>query len=150
MGALERRRGGFDTMIIGRRGRFRDGFSSGFCFVGLKRRLGGGMAAVARVFIVIARNVSRLLRALQLRLILLNHLGLNHFAAFGIDRMRDVGVKLRPALMVAGERLFGKLEPALVAVSRPQVVFEAAVGAMRHELSARHGDKGTARALDDF
>ena len=53
------------------------------------------------VEIIVAGNVARQLRALLLLLKRFNHLLLNHVAARLIDRVRDIGIELRTAVVFA-------------------------------------------------
>ncbi len=63
--------------------------------------------------------------------------------------MRDVGVKLRAAVVFA-DVVLPQSRAALVAVARLQVVLRTALMAVRRESPARHGDKRTVGAADDL
>jgi len=103
---------------------------------------------VVQVFV--AWLISWRLRSIDLFLKRLHDSFLNHFAAFGIDRMRDVGIKFGAALIVLGQLFVLHSVPALVAVARPQVILEAAFRAAHRELAAGHGHEGPIRALNDL
>lgn len=105
---------------------------------------------IARIFIVVTRNVAGLLSPFEFAVIFLNHFVLNHFAALGVHRMRDVGVKFCSPFWISGERLFRQLGAALIAVGGAKVVFKPAVRAVRHQFAARHGDERAAGAFNDL
>src|SRR6187399_1670802 len=106
--------------------------------------------AKIEIDIVVARDVSRLLRALDFLVILLNDAVLNHLATAGIDRMRNVGVKFGAPFRVFRGAAVVLPGTALIAEARPQMVFHAALRAMRCQLATGHSDERSVRAVDDL
>jgi hypothetical protein len=113
-------------------------------------RFGPRSIAVLEIEVVVAGYVAWLLRALDLFEIFVHNDFLNHFAAFGINRMGDVGIKLRPALGVFRRPRISYPLAALVTVLRTEMVFHAAGGAMGRQLPAWHRDERAIGAIDDF
>src|SRR5262249_15720916 len=91
--------------------------------------------------IVIRADVAGLTRAYLFFLERLDDGALDHFAAAGIDRGRDVRVQLDAAVGVARGAVLVELAAALVAVACPQMVLAAAAGTAVRELAAGHGHK---------
>ena len=100
--------------------------------------------------IVIPTDVARLLRPDLFLFKREKHRVLDHFAAGGIDRVRDVGVKfdsLRSGIAVS--RML-KSMATLVTEVRPGVILDAAFGAMDHQFPAWHRHERPVDAINDF
>src|SRR5207253_1762122 len=105
-------------------------------------------AFVVAVEVVVGADVARLLGALALGVVGLQHGALDDLAAGGVDGVRDVGVELHPAIGVAGGAVLVELRATLVAEPRPQVVLAAARLAAVRQFSAGHGHERALGALD--
>src|SRR6516164_9219908 len=102
------------------------------------------------IVVVVGADVARHLGFFALVVIGLQHGGLDHFAAGGVDRVSDIGVELGPAVSVADGAVFIKLVSALVAVAGPQVILAATAAAAVGQFAAGHGHKRPLGSLDDF
>jgi len=100
--------------------------------------------------IVVSRDIAGLLRPLKLVMILADDALLNHLTTAGIDRMGDVGIQLRPAVLVFDGSIFLQPQPALIAISGLQVVLAAALGAVGRQLSAGHRHERTVSPFDNL
>jgi len=99
---------------------------------------------------VVPRDIARLLGPLDLLGKLPNDMLLDHLSAGRVDRVGDVGVELRAAIGLPNRLVRVNLFATLIAKVGTQVVLHPTAGAMRGELSARHGDKRAARSFNDF
>lgn len=116
-------------------------------------RFGGPMRLGKRLLvieIVVTRDIAGKFRPLQFGVEFADHPLLNHLAAAGVDRVRDVGVELSPAIFILDRPVFLQSNPALVAISGLEVVFTSALNAMGGQLAARHGHKRAVRPFDDL
>src|SRR5262249_12045292 len=105
---------------------------------------------IIAVEVVVRKDVAGLLTALALFLVGLDNGRLDHFAAGGVDRMRDVGMQLDAAVGVAGGPILIELAAALIAIARPQMVLAAAAWTAVGQLPARHGHKRAFGSFYDF
>ena len=116
-------------------------------------RLGGSIWLGECLFVievVVSRDVAGKLRPLEFGMEFANHAVLNHLAAARVDRVRDIGIELGPAVLVLDGPIFLEPQSALVAKAGLEVVFTAALRAMGGQFAARHGHKRAIRSFDDL
>ena len=102
------------------------------------------------VVIVVAGDVTGLIRLLFLGLKFRNHAFLKHLAAFGVNWVSDIGVEFSATVVIALSAIFFESRSALIAVLRAEMVLVTALSAMESQLPAGHRDKRTVGTLDDL
>jgi hypothetical protein len=75
---------------------------------------------------------------------------LNLLAAGGVNRMRDIGVKLDSAVRIADSAIVPLAGSTLIAVMRAEVVLEPALRTMTGEFSAGHRHKRSVGPANDL
>ena len=80
----------------------------------------------------------------------IDHPLLDHLATVRIDRVRDVCIELRPAVVVLGRPIFFEHRAALVAVLGAKMILRTATRAAVGQLAAGHGHERTFGTLNDL
>src|SRR5216683_4556365 len=105
---------------------------------------------VAGVEVIVVAHVARLLGPFAFVVVGFEHGALDDLPAGGVDRMRDVGMKLGASIGVTSGPILIELGAALVAKAGTQMVFAAALHAPVGQLAAGHGHERALGAIDDL
>jgi len=102
------------------------------------------------IFQVVAGNVARFFGSYPFGMELFDNPALDHFAAFGVDRMRDIGIEFSASIFVLRGMVLSLPHTAMVAVECSKMILVVALGAMRRQFPTRHRDEGSVGPFDDF
>ena len=100
--------------------------------------------------VVVAAEVARQLRAFEFLAVRDDDPPLNRLAAIGVDRVGDVGVQPRAAVVTLDGPVFVESRSAFVAEAGAKMILGGALRTAIGQLAAGHRDERAARSLNDL